>query len=371
LYIVRLFPKTPSDLLVKAFYFDNRITGTPAVYPNNFNSVAQNIYVGDDKGKLYRLMVNDSNTNNWGSVDTYTTNGMKIEIAAFDPRDEFFGRPYTDKTAGYDFSKITFAPAVALFSETGAKPIIQLAFGTGTNDNFNVMNTDRHYFASFIDVPNTEGTYTLNLNASAYQFNPSLIVLNAPESMTSRSGTMNVYKNTMAYNGSSVALPPRQKLTGAPIIHNYTSYFPSFIADADSKTQCPTGGAAIWRIDSTASNMQKHGVLGSNKLQANGVTTDPFSNSPFIQFRSGTKIYGLEITNQMYCTGKTKNSVLAPQLIAQSGIETNDDFSTTSTKRGADGKLKDNALSEVAAVALNLEAIEPKVNVYSWASVYE
>ncbi|MBQ4360065.1 MAG: hypothetical protein II767_07395, partial [Proteobacteria bacterium] len=366
LYIVRLFPKTPNDLLVKAFYFDNRITGTPAVYPNNFNSVAQNIYVGDNKGKLYRLMVSDADTDNWGSVDTYTSSNVTIQLPAFDPREEFFGRPYNDHTGGYDFSKITFAPAVALYANTGAKPVIQLAFGTGSTDNFNVMNTERHYFASFIDVPNNDGTYTLNHNAANYQFSPQLIVLNSPEALASQSGNITVYRNTIAYKGSSVALPDKQKLTGAPIIHNFTSYFPSFIADADSNTQCPTGGAAIWRIDATQ-NKQKHGTLASGKLQANGMTTDPFANSPYIQFKSGTKIYGLEITNQMFCKGDNKSSVLAPQLIAQSGIETNDAHSTTSTERS----VRDDALSEVAAVAINLEAIEPQVEVYSWASVYE
>ncbi|MBQ9244013.1 MAG: hypothetical protein IJ165_12480 [Proteobacteria bacterium] len=368
LYIVRLFPKTPSDLLVKAFYFDNRITGTPAVYPNNFNSVAQNIYVGDNKGKLYRIVVSDSNTSKWGSVSKYTSNGMTIELPAFDPRQEFFGKPYTDTTSGYDFSKISFAPAVALYTETGAKPVIQLAFGTGTNDNFNVMNTDRHYFASFIDVPKSDGTYELNYNASTYQFMPTLIVLNSPENLQSQSGKITVYRNSVPYKNSNVALPARQKLTGAPIIHNFASYFPSFIADADSNTQCPTGGAAIWKIltSSSVTGKQRHNTL-STGIQANGMTTDPFANSPYIQFKSGTKIYGLEITNQMFCTGKNKNSVLAPQLVAQSGVETNDDFSTTSTKRS----VRDDALSEVAAVAINLEAIEPQVNVYSWASVYE
>lgn len=369
LYIVRLFPKTPSDLLVKAFYFDNRITGTPAVYPNNFNSVAQNIYVGDNKGKLYRLMVSDADTENWGSVDTYTSSNVTIQLPAFDPRQEFFGRPYNDHTGGYDFSKITFAPAVALYANTGAKPVIQLAFGTGSTDNFNVMNTERHYFASFIDVPKSDGTYELNYNASTYQAYPMLIVLNSPENLKSQSKNIHVFQNSVSYINSTVALPPKQKLTGAPIIHNFASYFPSFIADADSNTQCPTGGAAIWKIVASKSvtGKQRHSTLATDKLQANGMTTDPFANSPYIQFKSGTKIYGLEITNQMFCKGDNKNSVLAPQLIAQTGIETNDAHSTTSTERS----VRDDALSEVAAVAINLEAIEPQVEVYSWASVYE
>ena len=140
LYIVRLFPPEddPSKLLVKAFYFDNRISGSPAVYPSNFNSVAQVVYVGDEKGALYRLNLMGLDQSKWGSYEkTDFEGGFKNEKPAFDPKNGIC-KKVGISSDNCIFEAITFKPAVSLYEHTAGGATVQVTFGTGRNTNLTV-----------------------------------------------------------------------------------------------------------------------------------------------------------------------------------------------------------------------------------------
>lgn len=80
----------------------------------------------------------------------------------------------------------------------------------------------------------------------------------------------------------------------------------------------------------------------------------------------GTKIYGLQITNQLYCGNKNNGKFAAPQLIAQTGIPNG--------VNGFDKSSADNFASKntsLNAFGLNLAGIKAQSSRIKWASVYE
>ena len=105
----------------------------------------------------------------------------------------------------------------------------------------------------------------------------------------------------------------------------------------------------------------------------NKQNADVFASSSVEALQIGTKVYGLEITNQMYCIADCKsddpnckgNNVLAPQLIAQTGGETASLATDEGSKKLTSGKV------EVSSLAINLEAFKPEVSRVTWAGVYE
>ncbi len=370
LYVVRLFPKQKSDLLVKAFFFKNRISGAPTVYPNNFNAVAQHIYVGDEKGALYRLNVSNETGNPvlWGAQESQTvtvkhnniSRTFKAELPIFEPK--------TEKLLGEkEFSKITFAPAVSLYTKKDGRPVIQLAFGTGSNDDFNVNPSDRHYFASFIDIPDGTG-YTLNKFNGVAGFTPEVIVLNTPDTLSNSTtlSSTNKYKVYATTDPTGAQMPPHQKLTGGAITHNFVSYFPTYNVSS-SDNNCPVGNAVLWRVDNVAANV-KHQLAKAEMTQNSGANvSDVFNSKSFVELPADTKIYGIETTSQLYCSKETeKGKLLAPQLVAQTGVSAG----ALSNSDSSLGQMAQNK-AEVSALSIGLETIQPKLKRSIWANVYE
>ncbi len=376
MYIVKLFPQNKDDLIVKTFYFDNPVTGAPAVFPNNFDSTAQLIYVGDSKGNLYRLDVSSSNKDTWGSVEKTSEN---YEVPVFNPASE---KGFGDGSAIY--SPITFPPAVSLYEKIGNQPVIQVAFGTGSNDSFYVDQSENHYFASFIDVPVTVGgvtKYELNYDYGS-AFRPSVTILNAAPGLSVNDRAPSSDKNYRIYfstDPTGHTFEKGQKLTGAPITYNYATYFPTFMVSSGSDQYCPVGGAAIWKVESEdVGNAKKiTRTLEDSTIQKNGDIENPFydgsgSSRSYYQLNEGTKIFGLEVTNMQYCANSVYGATslaVPPQLIAQTSSDSKDNHSKTSEARSSD--LKGSVSSDIPAIAVELEAIAPVMTPSIWTSVYE
>lgn len=389
LYIVRLFPQKSKDLLVKTFYFENEITGAPSIYPNTFNATAQHVYFGDNKGAVYRLSLT-GDIANWGSQDKKNigTSALKYEVPVFDPSK-------ITATGNKVFEEITHKPAVALHHMAGNRPVIQIAIGTGSNDNLNIKDNDPNYVGIFYDVPTSDGHYAFNGKDALTT--PKLIVFNTEADANS---TVTLTDNDRQYDKEqSFLLAPRdpatvteadnpgsatdkfdsrQKMTGSPIIYNFDTYFPTYIStdSKQSESVCSYGRAAIYAIrdngTGNGSANYKHGSLKSDNAQNSEQATDPglvkFMDGKVSVYRldSGTKIYGLQITNQLYC-GNGKNGKFAvPQLVAQTGIA-----------NGVNGFDKENANNFASSnvslntFGVNLRGIQAASRRVKWASVYE
>lgn len=376
LYIVRLFPKAEdgSDLLVKTFHFKNTVTGAPSVYPNNFNATAQHIYVGDSKGAIYRLNVSDptnpkNSPDNWGNRD-----GDGNEIPVFEPEKlEAMGKlPY---------DKITHRPAVALYKQQNGRPIIMVSVGTGSNDRFHVNVTeddktsDHNYIATFFDVPDNMGKYTFGdggIKSSVYVFNPPKDLKPTDPSKTTTDQKINIYvADPRVADGTSSSFDKRQKMTGAPIIYNYSAYFPTFIASANSANVCAAGHAAIYQM-LPPDRTQQYGILSGNVQNSNKKvnkddTEVPFASKSIYELPAGSKIYGLEITDQMYCAGKN-GKFAAPQLVAQIGGSSKGSNTADAETNKLSQKSADN---NIQSFNLNLDGIQAEPKSIKWASVYE
>lgn len=390
LYIVRLFPATSQDLLVKTFYFENEITGAPSIYPNTFNATAQHVYFGDNKGAVYRLSLT-GDIENWGSQDTkpIETSALKYEVPVFDPSK-------IEATGKKVFEEITHKPAVALHHMAGNRPVIQIAIGTGSNDNLNIKDNDPNYVGIFYDVPTADGHYAFNGKDALTT--PKFIVFNTEAAANE---TVTLTDNDREYDkeqsfllapqdpapvsdeGERVKFDSRQKMTGSPIIYNFDTYFPTYIStdSKQSESVCSYGRAAIYSIrDNGAGNASanyKHGSLAQNNapnenVQNSDPATDPglvkFMNGEvsFYKLDSGTKIYGLQITNQLYC-GNGKNGKFAvPQLIAQTGIANGvNGFDKANANNFASSNVSLNTFG------VNLPGIQAASRRVKWASVYE
>lgn len=388
MYVVRLFPEKAEDLLVKTFYFKHEITGEPAVFPNTFGKPVQHIYFGDSKGAVYRINMR-GDVANWASQDTATEGSIVYELPAFDPK-EF------DELKGFNFEQITHKPAVALHHMNGNRAVIQVAIGTGSNDNLNIQPTDHNYVGIFYDVPDSSqngSVYGFNLDNAQTKSKLILFNLNKEQDdwtdiktieskadlkkhdkvQTMRITTHDpVIKQLGEKDVLGDKLDPRQKMTGAPIIYNFDTYFPTYIASEKNPTDtiCHYGKAAIYAVRDE--KIKRYDALNPNDVQNNEAAKDEnlirFQNGEvsFYKLDMGTKIYGLQITNQLYCGNKNNGKFAAPQLIAQTGIPNG--------VNGFDKSSADNFASKntsLNAFGLNLAGIKAQSNRIKWASVYE
>ncbi len=395
LYIVRLFPdKDKKDLLVAAIYTKHDITSAPAVYPNNFNSIAQRLYFGDKGGNFYALDVSNFNPSEWAQnkfptnvntwSDTVTIGGEEKTINYLKPS---FGADCGHLPNIY--SSITYKPAVSLYS-SGNYPTIQVVFGTGDNSDLTTTSEDHNYVAKFYDVHNGTNGYQLNPKSFSTNTNdkPQLYVFNLPED----NGVVEKGENTFntdlcTTNGMKFDIvtgpprakdaiedpkpfPPAQKMSGPALTYNYDTYFPTYISNTDDQSKgpygrlCKVGNAAIFKMPS----QKKHNVIDSTKVQNNQNNATIAGNlaaNGYITLNPGTKIYGLEVSSQQMCIGTSHTEIAAPRLIAQTGVD-----AAGLIASDKHNELNDSA-TDIANFALNLDAIAPTVTPVSWASVYE
>ncbi len=180
-YIVKLNPANKEDLLVAKFKFDTPITGTPAVFPTGFNSSAEVIYVGDEKGALHRIDISHKSIINKNGQDKcekdqkdcWTLNGQELKRSGsgnktfsvsdntiypiFDPNRISALNPNGNGSYG----RITYKPALNAVGSTGKD--IQIAYGSGDNTESKIETSELNYAAVFIDhYVNDEIGYKLN-----------------------------------------------------------------------------------------------------------------------------------------------------------------------------------------------------------------
>lgn len=390
MYIVRLFPdpNKPEDLVIKTFYFKNEITGAPAVYPNGFSLPTQFVYFGDNTGAVYRLNLNSPKVELWGSQDTIDIPGVsnaRFEKPVFDPAN------FAEETGTSFFEQITQKPAVSLYKMAGNLPVLKIAIGTGSNDNISANEDAENYVGIFYDVPvdYSSGIYTFN--PPSYKNKSMLLLFNSKvtdnkdvsykssDTEHDKEQAFKIYVKDPADHG--VALSKRQKMTGAPLIYNYDVYFPTYIGapkTADDKSVCSQGNAAIYIV---RDNDQKYGTIDGNiqnknrdKLQSTTSLPENASSNndkfmekklSFLTLATGTKIYGLQITNQLYCGNGKDGTFAVPQLIAQT--------SGAPGVSAVDNSQKGNLSSSVDlnSFTLNLESIRATTRPVKWATVYE
>ena len=382
LYVVRLFPNSKEDLIVKTFHFDHAISGSPQVYPSTFKSTAQLLYVGDDDGNLYRINLKGT-PDKWRSNDIKTKDTLTIEEPIF-----YASSLENSSTTDSGYEQIVARPAVARFNKSyDPFDTVQIAFGTGSSENFIINSNQKNYVAVFYDVPDNLGNYTLNPISVYASYTPKALVFS--KSMT---GNKPIEKTVTLHTSSGDSevttkfdawitdpadpkqskLHSRQKMTGSPIIYNFDAYFPTYVADEKSVEQCGLGAARIYKLTSTGTTpyainrsdeVQNIGNTLSNASDGDG---NPFKDKSYLEIQN-TRIYGIEITKQQTCLSEKGKHIAAPQLVAMTGQTTDPGVKANEQ----DKLLGQTGAGQITTVALNLEAIQPVTREAKWATVYE
>jgi type IV pilus assembly protein PilY1 len=124
-------PDIPSKLtLTKAIAapFDSPMTGTPVVYPSSVGSIAQQVFIGDADGTMWRLDLTDPNPANWRAA---------MFFDAYNPSAD---APYniTDPNhLAYDSEAIAVTPITTLDTQGN----ITLQFATGDQQSYTANYT--------------------------------------------------------------------------------------------------------------------------------------------------------------------------------------------------------------------------------------
>ena len=364
IYIVRLFPdKDAKNLLIASIYTKYDVTGAPAVFPNNFNATARRLYFGDSAGNFYALDVSNFNPANWkqGSYPSnlsMTENQMNFLKPAFGPECKHISGSYPP---------ITYKPAVsALDNRT-----IQVVFGTGDSADLTTSDSEHNYVAMLYDTY-TNGSYKLMDQTAAeksklYVFNPDKDVKAGDKNFDSNACGNKTRISIVDKGLDNKPFEKTQKMSGSAITYNYVTYFPTYISGKESANEyeklCKVGNAAIYRISPTTKTHNKFASTDVYNTANSSNFMKELAAKGYGNLADGTKIYGLEMTGQQLCIGEKKTTLVAPRLIAQTGVD-------AATLTGDEGRLKD-VNTDLANFALNLDAMQPTVKPVSWASVYE
>ena len=367
IYIVRLFPdKDKKNLLVASIYTKYDVTSAPAVFPNNFNATAQRLYFGDSAGNFYALDVSNFKPSEWRqgaylSNRAITENGMDFLKPAFGPECGHITGSYP---------AITYKPAVSAF-DNRYKPTIQIVFGTGDNSALTTGDDEHNYVAVLYDTYTKDGYKLMDKSASEasklYVFNPDKNIKEGENGFDTNTCGNNTRFTVYTKGRDDKLFDATQKMSGSAVTYNFVTYFPTYISSRDTSDElsslCTVGNAAIYRL--TPSTKPSHTIFDSGVYNSvnNKKFMEELEEKGYANLASGTKIYGLEMTAQQLCIGDSKTTLIAPRLLAQTGVN-------AAALDSNEGKLKDME-TDLANFAINLDAIQPAVKPVSWASVYE
>ena len=166
-------------------------------------------------------------------------------------------------------------------------------------------------------------------------------------------------------------MPIHQKVSGPAIIYNYDAFFPAYQSKLDSQSsgsdKCKAGQALIYKFAANADVRYKS--LDSDVMQNHANTSDvekfAKNQKAYLELGVGTKVYGLQVTNQLFCAGDN-GKFSAPQLVAQTGAKPQ--------ISGADkdkSKLVDSDTGGLQTFTMNLDSIKAESKKMKWATVYE
>jgi type IV pilus assembly protein PilY1 len=211
-------PDVPSELLAGKFIatpFDSPMTGTPIVYPSDVGSVAQQVFIGDADGTLWRIDLTSPNPASWRAA------------IFFDSYNGTMDKNYNlsdSNHAAYDSEAIVITPLTTL--DRQGNLTIQVA--TGDQDSFTANYT----------VPGQpkqvygEVNFVYSLKLAIQGSGPTAV----PQSQV----------NWWQY------LPVGERVTGPMVVFDDTFYFATFVPPNPAtplQPVCTGGMPKLWGFD--------------------------------------------------------------------------------------------------------------------------
>jgi type IV pilus assembly protein PilY1 len=243
--------------------------------------VTSRVFVGDDRGRIWRADLAASDPTEW-SLDLFYPHPLP---------------PTGEPSPAYRIaSDVKFPPALALDKENR----LVVIFGTGDVDDTGRL--DENYVVSVTEHIEFDATASKYVGRAYHNWTL------CPNSVS----------NTTCLDLGSIidpansAMRPGEKLTGVPIVFNQTAYFSTFVPLADPANACEMGEGRIWGVKyNYLDTSSADDLLDWQNLRTSGdITTDPILFVPYPQ----TYIAGITILQRPSCYDATAGSPPLPGL---------------------------------------------------------
>jgi hypothetical protein len=216
-------------------------TGSPTVYSDTPGVVSTRAFVGDAGGRMWRLDMDGTNTNNWKLAlfyDPYAVGGP-LAAATPDERQPAFGRP-----------------AVALANAGGDLAVV---YGTGDIDYVSTSATIKSGFFSVQEVEAADGRIV---------------------------GEERWYH----------LLAAEEKATGEPLVFDSVAYFTTFVFDP--LDACVNGGGRIYGV-----HFRENAGSADQTVPALDADGDPLTQDLVVYVSTGSAVpYGVQVVERPACS---------------------------------------------------------------------
>ncbi len=246
--------------------------------------VTTRVFVGDDRGRIWRADLAATNPNDW-SLDLFYPHPNP---------------PAGEPTPAYEIaSDVKFPPAIALNRQNE----LVVIFGTGDVDD--VGRLDENYVVSVTEKIEFDSVAERYVGRAYHNW--TLCPLG-------NSATVCLDLDSIV-DPEEQALGPGEKLTGVPIVFDQVAYFSTFVPFASAASACEMGAGRIWGVlfDYQDEN-ETDDVAAWAELEAVDPATGTTLPKQLFQSYAGTYIAGLTVVQRPSCFDASSTSPPSPGL---------------------------------------------------------
>jgi type IV pilus assembly protein PilY1 len=218
-------PDVPSELAASKLIpapFDSPMTGTPVVYPSSVGAIAEQVFIGDADGTLWRLNITDPNPANWRAAffsDAYSANADTGGPNS----------PPLPNNTVYDAEAIAVTPLVTIDRQGN----VTVQYATGDQNSYTANYT----------IP---GAPTQTYQGVNFVYSLKL---------TTAAGGAQVAQTNwflpLLQGGPVPSEGAGERVTGPMVVYNNTFYFATFVPPnpLGGNPVCTGGNPKLWGMD--------------------------------------------------------------------------------------------------------------------------
>jgi hypothetical protein len=364
--IRRLMPDLDDDICGAAHEgLTAQLIGEPAV-PEGTRSatVADEAFMGDDRGRLWRIDMSDNDPDNWcvemyfdtllryqfmyqdcipdaccSGAHTPVTDACSTEMIAFHATDDEWGIDACTGNAcpdvDYPFPRIPIINPPTIVQDRDRNNVI--IFGTGQVDGLEILDHHRVFSLTERLSYNVGNATTASYVARGepdinwWLGEPMTTAMESATPSEFATQIANMQETHVFFDAGSTQGDMwnlGEKMLGRPVVFEEVAYFTSYIPiDLDSMDACDSGGSRIWGVKFGASLTGPNTAMGSllefQKLEwdtnDDGIadTYGPFKDV-FDQDGKGVLLTGLKVVRRPSCSGEPTFELVTQRALSQS-----------------------------------------------------
>ena len=294
-----------------------QLIGTPVAYGAVAGTVTTRVFVGDDRGRLWRADVSSQDPEDW-----------TLQLFYPHPALAAAGEPLPPTTT---LPEAEYAPTLALDNQNR----VVVIYGTGRTDDLG--GTAANYMFSLTEEFSCPTTGTGACTARAH---------------VNWMVTLQGFLTSLGYRGGEI-------LTGQPVVFNNTVYFTTF---APNPGECTMGEGRIWALHYTDQSTDAWvGVTcGTGGDRVTGALYCAYPN---------TYIAGLNVIQRPSCIDDT--ALLTPGLGSSTTTSRRDRFELVAQVGNAGGLVSTSSPQQVPTISMEVPAPTITTLTDSWGLVFE